>query len=185
MTSVIEEQAAADGRRSAGGLGRIAAFLVLVVVVESVWLGALLLGTSPLAADAEIEALVNGYVAAFETNDIEGLRAVVTGDFTVVEQFDTSITRGWVPVLDEIDLDGIALMLDQTRTTMDLVRRSDLVVTGEGPWFVADVEEWTEGRRRIHQASVYLVVEDAGELQIGRKWVVGAELGRAGGGGDA
>ena len=142
---------------------------VAILAATVVVLGALLtvdaLGGSDASVPADIEALIDRYVVAVETQDIELYTSVVTDDYTVADRSYFQGSDRLVPMIETVELDEI----DLTGFSRWKVDRLQLSVTGENPWFVSAIEDWDGGGVPYIGASIYTIVDDAGELKIESK----------------
>ena len=155
------DEAVAENRSLKGAV----AILAVTVVVLGVLLAVELTRSPEASAPADIEALIDRYVDAIETQDSDAYRSIVTDDFAV---FDRSYFEGsdrLIPMIETVDLEEIDLS-GFHRWKID---RLLLSVTGENPWFVSAIEDWDGGGVPYLGASIYTVVEDAGELKIESK----------------
>lgn len=141
------------------------AILAITVVAFGALLAAQVTSGPEAPASAEIEALINRYVEAIETQDFDLYRGVVTDDFTVADRSYFEGSDRLVPMIETVGLDGIDLS-GLSRWKID---RLLLSVTGENPWFVSAIEDWDGGGVPYLGAAIYTVVEDEGELRIEAK----------------
>ncbi|HSF85654.1 MAG TPA: hypothetical protein VLG28_08370 [Acidimicrobiia bacterium] len=165
-----------EARTDRGILPWIVGVLGIVAVALAIWLGMLLTAEPELGASGEIQSLVDDYISAAEAGEAEGLAAILTEDFSADLTFDWIVTPGYAPLDDADTRDQLLEEIDVRYFDPQLARVSRLAVTGDGPWFVADVEEWELFDYRLHQGSIYVVTEEEGRLLLDRKWVIGAQL---------
>ena len=117
------------------------------------------------ARSDEIEALIEGYLASWETKDEQALRSSVTDDFVLHEYIYRAETGDLFVVIDD-DADGIV----NTGWGYDWENEiiGDSVVSGNGPWLVRHRESWQQQATRYDGIATYDVVDDGGTLKIAR-----------------
>ncbi len=123
--------------------------------------------TEPAGPDRldEIEALIEAYLASWETEDEEALRASVTDDFVIHEYHYSAGTGDLREVIDD-DADGIVRRGFDYAWENEII--GDLIVSGNGPWLVRFRESWQQQTSRHDGIATYDVVDDGGTLKIAR-----------------
>ena len=110
----------------------------------------------------EIEALIEAYLASWETKDEEVLRASVADTFVVNEYVYTLAGRLSYSIND--DADGIVAVGFGYGWENETVGES--LVTGDGPWTVAHRELWREQANQYDGIATYVVIDDGETLKI-------------------
>jgi hypothetical protein len=123
--------------------------------------------TEPAGPDRfdEIEALIEAYLASWETKDEQALRASVTDDFVIHEYIYSAGTGGLYEIIDD-DADGIVSEGFGYDWENEII--GDSVVSGNGPWLVRHRQSWQEQANRYDGIATYDVVDDDGTLKIAR-----------------
>ena len=125
--------------------------------------------TEPNRLD-EIEALIETYLASWETKDEQALRASVADNFIINENIYTSLGNLDAEIHD--DADGLVNKGFSHDWQNEIV--GEPVVTGDGPWTVAYRELWQLPYAfPLDGIATYLViVDDDGALKIvNHTWV--------------
>jgi hypothetical protein len=128
--------------------------------------------TEPAGPDRfdEIEALIEAYLASWETKDEEALRASVADNFIVNE--DIYSLQGRLEHIRD-DADGVVSVgFDHDYWQTEIV--GEPVVTGDGPWTVAYRELWQQSNPYLLDgiATYVVIVDDDGALKIlNHTWV--------------
>ncbi len=110
----------------------------------------------------EIEALIEAYLASWETKDEEVLRASVADTFVLNEYVYTLAGRLNYSVND--DADGVVAIGFRYGWQNETVGES--LVTGDGPWTVAHREHWQEQHNHYDGIATYVVIDDGETLKI-------------------
>jgi hypothetical protein len=110
----------------------------------------------------EIEALIEGYLASWETKDEEALRASVADTF-VLNEYVYSISGELRHTVND-DADGVAEVGFGYSWQNETVGES--LVTGDGPWTVAHRELWQEQANQYDGIATYVVIDDGETLKI-------------------
>lgn len=125
--------------------------------------------TEPNRLD-EIEALIEAYLASWETKDEQALRALVADNFIVNEDiYSPQLFREQV----RSDADELVRVgFDHDYWQNEIV--GEPVVTGDGPWTVAYRELWQQPNPYLLDgiATYVVIVDDDGALKIlNHTWV--------------
>jgi hypothetical protein len=128
------------------------------------------------AVPPDVQQVLDDYIAAWETQDVDAFRAVVADDYYVTEEYfaadgDRSgnsippATRPRAPGrwVIEGDADSAARGVANYDYT---VEQGTPIVTGDGPWFVSMSESWIEGFSRYDGTASYAIIDDDGTLRI-------------------
>ena len=130
------------------------------------------------SAPAGVEEAIDAYIDAWEDRDAEAMRAA-TGTGTAHFLLNVFIyDTGWNPDapgqvryghVDDADVDSI---IDGSfpNKQWTVERGTDVVITGDGPWFVSFSETWIEDfeaeQERLEGVALYVVVEQDGEFKV-------------------
>lgn len=132
---------------------------------------------SDSTGNAEITQLLDDYTAALgpgdaDTWDPNALRDLVTDDFAVEEryyrQFGDTLARSF----DTFPLDELTVS-----STWQLREASAPVVTGEGPWVAAMIDNWGNSDTDSWGLGVFVIVDDNGTLKVASKYWIGIGIG--------
>ena len=157
----------------ARSLNRLLTFAVIALGVALLGLGVWVIygqATNPEnAATEEIQTLVDDYLAAWNHYDEGALLQLITTDYT----------------LDMVGrADSLTLKGEEASALFDTLEANDwseaaigeLIMTGEGPWYVALIEHFTSpgyGPEGADGVSTFTIVDDGGTLKVARHDYVG------------
>ena len=120
---------------------------------------------------AEIEELLDGYLAAFNNQDEAAFLDAVTEDYLLNEFIYLKYTNGdrtgayLNERVEDADIDRITTVALQVEWQVEQV--GEAIVAGDGPWFVSVGEDWTyEESLQLRGMASYVVVEREGGLKI-------------------
>ena len=154
--------------------------LIIAVTISSVallvlaaWVIYDLSTGSDSKTNAEITRLLDDYTAALGPGETDAwnpgaFQGLVTDDFAVEERYyrqfgDTLARHDDVLALDEISVSS----------TWQLREASDSLVTGDGPWVAARVDNWGDSKSDGWGIGVFVIVDDNGTLKVAEKYWVG------------
>jgi hypothetical protein len=176
VMTVITDPGAGEGGNALArtpGRTRLLAIGVLLAVLAAA-LGVWLVATPETgSADTdEIEALLEDYANTWRESDANAFRGVVTEDFqlrTTIYQLVGSRAYGQDT---HADVEGLAGEIG-LGNAFGVERTTELVVSGEGPWFVSVGENWIGPVEFYEGTASYSIVEEDGELKIGYHYWAG------------
>ena len=145
-------------------------WLTIILAVVVIALGAWIIYdaiTEP-APPSDVEAAIEDFLAAYDTQDETLMRDVTTDDFT-------SLIDDWGP-----DPQNPDRVIKQRTTSMDFEQivsnnfivnwdteiTGDSTTTGEGPWIVSQPEAWSSLRNVWEGMATYVVVDEGGAKRI-------------------
>ncbi len=175
MTTLNERPTEVGGSKDVRGSKR---FLVLAAVALLV---AALVGVSTrvlsdqgtTSPDEEIQLLLGDYLTAWETKDEAAVRSVTIGEAFVINEyaytFDSVGFRLNYHVVDNVD----GVISEGFGYNWSTEHVGDLMVTGEGPWFVSVEEIWEETGYSYKGQANYTIVEVDGEFKIANHYWAG------------
>ena len=117
----------------------------------------------------EIDALIEAYLASWETKDEEALRASVADTFVINEYVYRP--GGTLSYSVNDDADGVVAIgfgYDWQNETV-----GESLVTGDGPWTVARRELWQEQANQYDGIATYVVIDDGETLKIANHYWAG------------
>lgn len=119
----------------------------------------------------DVAEVLDDYIAAWENQDVDGFRAVVTDDYALNEEI-LELDGPRHPLVADVDYaaDGVE------GTDYEVEFFGDMIVTGEGPWFVAVGETWIDRFNRLDGTANYVIVDEAGTLKISDHYWAGVRL---------
>lgn len=151
---------------------RLLKVMVAVLAVVVLALGAVVLyelaSGDESAMPADVQQVLDDYYDAWETEDRDALRALVTDDVAFVKHVYKP-DGGQYSVAS--DADRFGSRLGQTDYTIE--NFDSPIVTGDGPWFVSVGESWISVFSRYDGTANYMIVEEDGALLIARHHWVG------------
>lgn len=126
-----------------------------------------------------VDRAIDDYLAAWEARDADAIRAVTSEGITEFQLNEFIYSQGWDPAdldavrvyhfVDDVDVDSIITGSFPT-TQWDTERGGDVVVTGDGPWFVSFPETWIETSddevTTLEGIALYVVVEEDGVFRV-------------------
>jgi hypothetical protein len=121
---------------------------------------------------SESEQTIDEYNTAWEEQDPEALLAVVTDDFE--EEY-----RWYTQVDDRVSYGGDSWGATEAASyaessSYQIELSGEVIVVGDGPWFVSVAESQTGGGYAYEGTATYVVVDDDGTLKLARKSWVGS-----------
>ncbi len=132
--------------------------------------------TTQAQVPAEVEQLIDDYLAAWEGRDEAAIRAVTADDFVLNEytyqngglgiggeSIDAGTTVLWLHV-DGYDVEQIISVSFVEEWQNELV--GEPIITGNGPWIVSVEENWTLWEAHSNGIATYVIVEEDGSLKI-------------------
>ena len=145
-------------------LGVVALGLFAVVAYD-------LVSEDEAAVPPDVQQVLDDYIAAWETQDVDAFRAVVADDFYLTEEYFAADGERWVI---EGDADMAARGIAKYDYTVEHVGTP--IVTGDGPWFVSMSENWIEGLLRSEGTASYAIIDDDGTLRISEHYWAGLRV---------
>ena len=151
------------------------ALIVAVIVLAAV---ALALGawvvydptSSPeTAVTGEIQTLVDGYLATWNSHDGGAFLDLVTADYVL------HMTSGSVSITQQAE-EAYEMLKGLERRDWSETVIGEPIMTGYGPWFVSLVEHFTGsgyGPEGADGVSTFTIVDDGGTLKVARHTYVG------------
>ena len=125
------------------------------------------------AAPEGVTQLLEDFEIAYETENGDLLRAIVTDDYFFSEDFYSP--GGTTP---DFSAGGpVDVVADFGETLKSVERSGDLIVSGEGPWIVAVAESWTPDQfNRTDGTAIYVMVDDEGTMKIDNYYFAGVRV---------
>lgn len=168
MTATIERPASNPAQDAPDrSQSRFLTVMVAVLAVVALGLGAVVLynlaSGDESAVPADVQQVLDDYYDAWETQDGNALRALITDDYSLTEHVYEPDGRQVVVVRDP---DNLSLNLD----AYTIETFGTPIVTGDGPWFVSVGESWVGEFSRSDGIATYEVVEQDGTLLIARHY---------------
>ena len=127
-------------------------------------------GTATGSAPPEVLDVVDRFLAAYETNDYELLDQLVTDQFRRPFYVGDSSGSPW---RDVFGIDAYAFMDDPNLseselTSYEIEAVGERIVRGNGPWVVAEPQNWHEDGRPTQLTSIqtFVVVEVDGDYLV-------------------
>jgi hypothetical protein len=118
----------------------------------------------------DVEQTIDDYVASWEASDGDAFLATVTSDFLLNEYWyvGTGIASDGTKLWDIISDDDPAETVRKgvERHDWTVTRGDEVVVSGDGPWFVAFEEVWVEGPNVGIGIATYVVEMIDGQPRI-------------------
>ena len=183
-----QETTASDGATPRGGRRglRLAIVGLAIGLVLAAWMVVGRSGGDPLPA--EVEGVMDDYVNAWESEDIDALEAVTTGDYVIAE-----VVYG--PGRDIANPDAYTLILNLERriaavrnefadvthgadAMWDIEQIGTPLVHGDGPWVLSVEEIWSDPTVGSDLAGLatYVVLDVEGTLQIDKHYWAGVNV---------
>ena len=156
------------------GLWIAVAVLGLAVIALVVWVMVERGSGTDSAVPEDIEALIDDYLTAWEQQDEQAMRNLVTLDFVVNEYYyEDSIDRTFRTEVISDDLDGVLNVGFSPSRQWTTEQVGESVIAGDGPWFVAVGENWILDTWRADGMAHYVIVRDGDELRIANHYWAG------------
>ena len=147
--------------------------LSAVVLVLGAWIVNDLSTGSDSPTNAAITQLLDDYTAALgpgaaEAWDAKAFGNVVTDDFAIGEFYYRLFGDTLAKSTDTFEMDEISLS-----STWELRETSEPVITGDGPWIAAKIDNWGDSKSDGWGIGVFVVVDDNGTLKVADKYWIG------------
>jgi hypothetical protein len=164
------------GTKPKAGMWLAIGVLSVLVLILGAWIIIDQVSGSGSDVPEDIDALIDDYLAAWETRDEAAMRDLVTTDFVVNEYFyQASIDRSFLTMTLSDDLEGMLAVGFSPSRPWTTEQVGDPIIVGEGPWFVAVGENWILEGQRADGMAHYVVVEEGGRLLIANHYWAGEE----------
>lgn len=130
------------------------------------------------AVPANVDEAINEYIDSWESQDGDAFREVVADNFVINEYiyFETPAGLELRTVVNEDDIDFIADFRIEPATNEPawIVERGDeVVITGDGPWYVSFAESWAIEANVLDGMATYMVAEVDGVTKVANHYWIG------------
>jgi hypothetical protein len=168
MTAPSREQFEADQGDQTSSRSRLLTVTVIVLAVVVLGLGAWTVygmsSTTETQPTADVQRVVDNYLAAWNSYDGEAFRELVTDDY-VLDM--VGITESETMHVDEAS--ELVNGLEAFEWNEAVI--GEAIMTGDGPYYVSAVEHFTApgyGPQGVDGISTFTVVNDGGTLRVAR-----------------